>query len=320
MLSEFISNRGRIEVGMAELKDRRVLVTGARGFIGTAVCRVLTSLGADVYGVGRSAGDPGEEACSFTCVDLSDADATQAYFETTRPEFVIHLAGCSVARRDLEWVQTTFRANLVTSVNLLEAAQQFAVEKTVIAGSLEQPDDATANSIPSSPYAASKWAAAGYAKMFHAVYGMQVDTARIFMVYGPGQRELQKMIPYVCLSAIAGTEPSLMSGARLVDWVYIDDVAEGLIRMLLDGPGDGSLIDLGTGQLVSTGDVAGMICRKSATGVSPSIGAIPDRAMEQIRKADVEKTEQQIAWRPRTSLEDGLDETLAWYKQTQATN
>ena len=71
-----------------------------------------------------------------------------------------------------------------------------------------------------------------------------------------------------------------------------DNVAEGLIRMLLDGPGDGSLIDLGTGKLVSTGDVAEMICRKSATGVSPGIGAIPDRAMEQIRKADVEKTQQ----------------------------
>jgi len=136
---------------MAELKDRRVLVTGARGFIGTAVCRVLTSLGADVYGVGRSAGDPGEETCSFTCVDLTDADATNAYFDVTRPEFVIHLAGCSVARRDLEWVQTTFRANLVTSVNLLAAAEQCAVEKTVIAGSLEQPDDGTASAIPSSP-------------------------------------------------------------------------------------------------------------------------------------------------------------------------
>ena len=109
-----------------------------------------------------------------------------------------------------------------------------------------------------------------------------------------------------------------MSGSRPVDWVYIDDVAEGLVKMLLYGPGDGSLIDIGTGRLVSTGDVARIICEKSTTGVSPKFGAVPDRAMEQVRKADVEKTKQLIAWQPRTRLEMGLDQTLAYYRKIEA--
>jgi nucleoside-diphosphate-sugar epimerase len=155
--------------------------------------------------------------------------------------------------------------------------------------------------------------------MFHAVYNMDVATARIFMVYGPGQKELQKMIPYVCLSAIAGKNPELMSGSRQVDWVYVDDVAAGLVHLLMDGPCDGSLVDIGTGTLVSTAEVAEIICQKSQTGVTPAIGAIPDRAMEQIRKADTENTKHLIGWRSRITLEEGLERTLAWYKQTYAT-
>lgn len=88
--------------------------------------------------------------------------------------------------------------------------------------------------------------------------------------------------------------------------------------MLLYGPGDGSLIDLGTGRLVSTGDVARIICENSTTGVSPQFGAIPDRAMEQVRKADVDMTERLIAWQPRTKLEEGLEQTLAYYENINA--
>ena len=303
----------------ADLKGSRILVTGARGFIGEAVCRYLGDRGADVHGIGRSAGSTGEQFCAYESIDLTDAEATVGYFNKIQPHYVMHLAGCSVARRELEWVQTTFAANLLTTVNILSAGQQTSVKKTVIAGSLEQPDEDSAVSIPTSPYAASKWAATGYARMFHAVYNMQVATARIFMVYGPGQKELQKMIPYVCLSAIAGNNPELMSGTRQVDWVYIDDVAEGLVRLLMDGPGDGSLVDIGTGRLVSTAEVAEIICQKSQTGVTPAIGAVPDRAMEQIRKADTEKTEQLIGWRPQLTLEEGLERTLAWYRQTHTT-
>ena len=302
----------------SKLKNKTVLVTGARGFIGLAVCKALKTRGAAVHGAGRSVDDTRPYGMSYRAVDLTDTDATDRLISEVKPAYIVHLAGCSVARRELEWVQKTFAANLLTTVNVLSAAQRAGVEKTVIAGSLEQPDEEIAESIPTSPYAASKWAATGYSRMFHTVYGMQVATARIFMVYGPGQKELQKMIPYVCLSTLAGTAPKLMSGARRVDWVYVDDVAEGLLRMLVNGPGDGSLVDIGTGRLVSTGKVAEMICEQSGSGVSPSTGAIPDRAMEQVRKADIEQTMRLIGWRPEITLEIGLERTLAWYKQTRA--
>lgn len=300
---------------VSKLNNQSVLVTGSGGFIGNAVCRLLRSCGATIRGVGRSADNKSLGGISYSAVDLTDEEATNRLISEIRPDYIIHLAGCSIARRELEWVQKTFVANLRTTVNVLSAAQQAGVKKIIIAGSLEQPADNPADATLTSPYAASKWAAAGYAKMFYSVFKLQVATARIFMVYGPGQKELQKLIPYVCLSTIAGNAPELMSGTRLVDWVFIDDVASGLVRMLTDGPGDGSLVDIGTGRLVSTGDVAEMICRNAGSGISPTIGAIPDRAGEQTRKANIEKTKEVLGWSSKVTLEDGLEKTLEWYRQ-----
>jgi UDP-glucose 4-epimerase len=299
----------------SSLNKQVVLVTGARGFIGNAVCRALISLGATVHGVGRSVAEAPVSGMAYTAVDLTDADAVVALIETVNPAYILHLAGCSIARRELEWVAKTFSANLLTTVNLLTAAEQVGVEKVVIAGSLEQPDEGLAGSVPTSPYAASKWAATGYGKMFHLLYGMKVATARIFMVYGPGQNELQKMIPYVCLSSAAGIKPKLMSGTRRVDWVYIDDVADGLTRMLTEGPNDGSMVDIGTGRLVSTGDVAESICQLSGSGITPEIGAMPDRTLEREAVADTQASCEQIKWSAVVSLEDGLRRTLDWYKE-----
>ena len=109
-----------------------------------------------------------------------------------------------------------------------------------------------------------------------------------------------------------------MSGDRQVDWVYVDDVADGLIQMLLHGPGDGSLIDIGTGRHATTGDVARLICQHSQNDVKPIFGVVPNRSMEQIRIADADKTEEQIGWRHKIALEDGLERTLEWYRRTHA--
>ena len=178
----------------------------------------------------------------------------------------------------------------------------------------EQPAAADDAAIPTSPYAASKWAATGYARMFHSLYGTRSVTARIFMVYGPGQVELQKLVPYVCLSTIAGRNPELMSGTRGVDWIYVEDVAHGLVALLDKGPDDGSLVDIGTGRLVTTGDIAHMICQSAGDTVQPEIGVVADRKLETECKADIVRTRELTGWSPGTIVEDGLRQTLEWYQ------
>jgi nucleoside-diphosphate-sugar epimerase len=84
------------------------------------------------------------------------------------------------------------------------------------------------------------------------------------------------------------------------------------------GPVDGSYVDIGSGALVTTGDVAGRICSIADTGVSPELGAVPDRAMEQVRRANVDATEAGLGWTAGTDLDNGLATTYQWYRDLSA--
>lgn len=305
-------------MALSTLSNSKVLVTGASGFIGAAVCRFLQSLGSDVVAVGGRTLPAIEAPVTTLKLDLTDPQATTTAFLDHRPDYVIHLAGCVTGKREPEFVLPTLHGNLLGAVNVFSAAMAAGVTKTVTAGSLEEPESADAKAVPASPYAASKWAASGYARMFHALYSQAVVTARIFMVYGPDQKDLKKLVPYVCASAINGEAPKLMSGERPVDWVYVDDVAEGLARLLISGPDDGTHVDLGTGRLVTTGDVARRICEYAGGDVVPDIGAVADRQMEQVRKADPDETQRLTGWKPVVSLEDGIQKTFDWYRKNLA--
>lgn len=295
-------------------KDKKYLVTGATGFIGRAVCQKLLDAGAVVHGVARRELSIESDRWTYSALNLIDAAAVDDVFSAVRPEFVIHLASCVTGKREVNWVRETMLGNLVSAVNVMTAAQANSVEKCVMAGSLEEPDETESRPVPASPYAASKWSASAYSRMMHALYGLNVGVARIFMVYGPGQQDTNKLVPYVCLAANRGQAPQLMSGGRPVDWIFIDDAAEGLIRMAHAGPVDGSYVDLGSGQLVTTGDVAERICSIAESGVTPDFGAVPDRAMEQVRVADTKATEVELGWTPATGLDTGLEITYRWYQ------
>jgi UDP-glucose 4-epimerase len=297
---------------------RKYLVTGASGFIGLALCKRLLNAGAIVHGAGRRDVAIDASQWSYTAIDLTDSSAVDEMFREVEPEFVIHLASCVTGRRELEWVRETMLGNLVSAVHIMVAAQSSGALKCVLAGSLEEPEPGEPSAVPASPYAASKWCASAYARMMHALYGLDISVARIFMVYGPGQQDLKKLVPYVCTSAARGESPKLMSGARPVDWIFIDDVVDGLIRMAHHGPVDGSYVDLGSGELVTTGDVAIRICSIADTGVSPALGAVPDRAMEQVRQANLAATESELGWTINTDLDSGLEATYLWYRDLAA--
>jgi UDP-glucose 4-epimerase len=293
-------------------------VTGASGFIGHALCARLLDLGAEVCGTSRRGVDFESERWSHAVVDLSKPDDVDALVAATMPDYIIHLASCVTGKREIEWVRETLSGNLLTAVNILVAAQQSGVQKTVLAGSLEEPAADDAAPIAASPYGASKWCASAYARMMHALYGTPSVIARIFMVYGPGQRDLMKLVPYVCLSAARSDAPELMSGGREVDWIFVDDVVEGLLKLAVAGPDDGAHVDIGSGELLTTGNIAERICDIAGTGVEPILGALPDRAMEQVRVADTVATKSVLGWEPKVDIDVGLQRTYDWYRELES--
>jgi nucleoside-diphosphate-sugar epimerase len=167
---------------------------------------------------------------------------------------------------------------------------------------------------PNSPYAAAKWGCQVYGKMFRKLYGMEVVQTRIFMTYGPGQ-DSRKVIPYMILSLLSGQSPILASNERLVDWIYIDDVVEGLLAASRWARPDGQPVDIGSGVGTSVGSVADKLCRLIDPEIPLRFDVLQKRKDEVVRVADVETSHRKIGWRPQISLEDGLQKTIAWTKE-----
>ena len=292
----------------------RILVTGASGFIGSRLCQRLLDDGVEVHAVCLRYRERVPAAAEIHELDLGDGAAVDRLVAAVRPEVVFHLASHVAGARDAELLLPTFQANLASTVHLLGAlALGDGCRLFVQAGSLEEP--AAADATPSSPYAAAKWAAAGYLRMARELYDLPFVRARMFMVYGPGQSDLRKLVPYTVLSLLAGEEPSFSSGERPVDWVFVDDVVEGLARIGARPDLGGATVDLGSGSLATVREVVEILFNLLAPESEPRFGAHDDRSAEQVRRAATRQTERQLGWRPATDLRAGLTSTVDWYRK-----
>lgn len=293
----------------------RVLVTGASGFIGSRLLDELVVRGAQVSGVSRR-DRPDTDEISWRKVDLSDADAVDALFAEIDPHLVFHLSSWVSGRQNLHNVRTAFTGNVASAVNVLAAATASGCQRVVLAGSIEEPrcDD---GDVPSSPYAVSKSAQTLYARFFRAVYQTPVVVARISMVYGPGQRETAKVVPYSILSGLNGRAAELGGGARPIDWIYIDDVVRGLITLGEVSGIEGRTLDVGSGYTTTVEEMVTRIAAK-LDAPAPVIGTRPDRTMEIARCADPRETYVCTGFRPQVGLDAGLDATIAWFRTEHA--
>jgi nucleoside-diphosphate-sugar epimerase len=221
---------------------------------------------------------------------------------------------------DLKHVLPAFQANLASSVHLLTACAEIGCGRgrVVFTGSLVEPPHGVLETVPSSPYAAAKWASSNYARMFHALYGLPTNIARVFMVYGPAQPDESKLVPYAIRTWLAGHAPNITSGQRLIDWIYVEDVIEGFLAIATTDGIEGQSVDLGSGELISTRDLILRIGELMETPIAAEFYALPDRPLEPRRVADVERSFQQVGWRPRVSLDEGLREVIAYYRGNAA--
>ena len=287
----------------------RVLLTGGTGFIGRHLLARLAAAGVEIHSTTRGAA-PADLPGSWHSLNWADPAAVDALVEKVRPEVVFHLASHVAGSRDLALVLPTFLGNLASTVYLMTAlVRQGGCRRFVQAGSLEEPEEAEAT--PASPYAAAKAGAAGYVRMFHSLYGLPIVIARLFMVYGPGPQDEKKLVPYTIQSLLRGETPSFSSGVRPVDWVYVDDVAEGLLRLGAAEGVEGKRVDLGRGELFTVRQAVEEIFRQLAPEKEPSFGGLGDRPAEQVRSARREETFALLVLAPQVTLAEGLARTIA---------
>lgn len=298
----------------SDFLHQKVLITGARGFIGSHLCTRLSNDDAEVNAISRAKGSDYKDNVSWWRGDLEDITVARDLITRIKPDIIFHLAGYPLGGRELLHVMPSFRSNLLSTVNLLISASEVGCRRIILAGSMEEPAD-DPQAIPSSPYAASKWASSAYARMFHVLYQLPVVLLHVSMVYGPGQRLFKKLIPYIILCLLRGENPKLSSGQRIADWIYIDDVVEGLLAAAKASDIEGKTIDIGSGKLVSVRTIAETLGYMINPKIELHFGALQDRPLEQKRVADIARSNVLIGWKPKIDLEEGLKYTMSWYRQ-----
>jgi nucleoside-diphosphate-sugar epimerase len=276
----------------------------------------LVECGAEVHAISRSSESSPSENLRRWQVDLEDFVATKDLFSRVKPDVIYHLSGRVTADPDIRQVLPTFRSLLLTTVQILTIATELGCRRVVLTGSLTEPQTGQIDSPPSSPYAAAKWASNAFGRMFQNLYHAPVVIVRPFMVYGPNQNQ-NKLIPYSIRSLIRGEQPRLASGEWRADWIYVDDMTEGLLAAGEVASIEGATVDLGSGQLVTVEAIVRQIIGLLGSSIEPHFGALPDRPSEEIRVANLEHTLRLLGWQPRISLCEGLRRTVDWHLASQ---
>jgi UDP-glucose 4-epimerase len=300
---------------LSTLKGQNVLVTGASGFIGSTLCNALRKQGAIVHGVSRY-DQKNKQTCDYWWKsDLSDSQEVNRLLKSIRPELIIHLASKVSGVRSISLVQSTFKDGVIATLNLLISASELGCRRIILTGSLEEPNLEDGYFIPSSPYAAAKFTATTYGRMFYRLYKTPVVILKLFMVYGPNQKDMNKLVPYVTSSLLKNKSPLLSDGRRLVDWIYVDDVVNAYMAAATVPQIEGKTFDIGSGKLTSIRDVVNHIVHLIKPTSQPYFNSVPERPFEQEPVANIKKTKLVLRWRPVINLSEGLSQTIAWYRK-----
>lgn len=299
----------------SDLFSRRVLVTGAGGFIGRHLLRHLLDVGADVHAVARPtrtpAGLPGRRSVTWHEADLTDLEGVRRVVHDADPEVLFHLASAVAGTRSADVVVTMLENNTRAAVNVMSAAHRDGGRRVVLAGSVEEPH--VPGEAPCSPYAAAKSAATAYARLFHQQWDLPVAVLRPSMVYGPSQPDEAKLLPYVIGCMLDGRSPRLSSGARPIDWVYVDDVCRAFLLAAVHPSAPGLVADIGSGTATTIADTVRMVADLAGYRDAIGFGQLSDRRNDVAHIADVEPALEALDWRATTSLAEGLTRTVHWY-------
>jgi nucleoside-diphosphate-sugar epimerase len=306
------------------LKNKKVLVTGATGFIGANITRRLLREGARVNIFIRRDSDKWRlsdrlKSVSSHTADLTDAAAVGRALRRIRPDIIVHAAvyGGYPAQKD---VKKIFDLNLMATVNLLNACRETGFRLFLNTGSSSEygiKNEAMKECDPLepvTPYGISKAAATLYCRSIALMENLPIATLRLFSPYGYFEGS-SRLIPYVILSSLKNDTIELSSGRNVRDFIFVEDVCDAYIKAIERCDYiSGEILNVASGREHSVEDVVKEISK--LTGVKTRIewGREHNPRIEPKKwQADISKANRLLGWKPRHSLREGLDKLIGWF-------
>jgi nucleoside-diphosphate-sugar epimerase len=311
---------------------KRILVTGAAGFIGSKVSEMLLDAGCEVIGIDnindyydvelkhwRLEKLKRHEGFKFHEVDVEDIAALEKIFETSSPQAVINEAARAGVRYSIENPFVYLSTNAKGCLNLLELCRKHGIRKFVLASTSslyagqEMPfkEDLAVNA-PISPYAATKKAAEAMSYSYHYLHGLDVAVLRYFTVYGLAGRPDMSYFRFI-KNILAGRPIEVFGdGSQQRDFTYIDDIARGTLAALnVTGY---EVINLGNNKPEKLSTLISLI--EQCIGEKAEVVYKEfHRADMESTWADTEKAQRLLGWSPTVDLEEGINATVAWLRE-----
>jgi len=310
---------------------KKVLLTGAAGFIGAKTAEKLLAQGVEVVGI-DNLNDYYEvslkkerlskltnEKFQFLELDIENKEALNKLFKDHNFDVVFNLAARAGVRYSMENPDIYMSTNAVGSLNLLECMRTHHVKKFILASTsslyagqaMPFKEDLPVNT-PISPYAASKKAAEVMAYTYHYLYGIDVSVVRYFTVYGPAGRP--DMSPYIFADSLLKGEPLPVfgDGTQSRDFTFVDDIAEGTI--LAAKPLGYEIINLGGGNNPHTLlEMIALLEKFSGKKAKLNLGERIKADMD-VTWADISKAKKLLGWEPKIGFEEGMERLMQWHE------
>lgn len=313
---------------------RRVLITGAAGFIGSHLTEALLTRGDAVTGFDcfNTYYDPAIKRANLRTAELSshfklieadvcDEDAVRAAFESEKPDVVVHLAARAGVRPSLEDPNLYHRVNVIGSQHILDACRAYPVSHLVFASSSSVYGGSKAvpfteeNPVhrPVSPYAATKRMNELQAHVYSHIYGVKVSMMRFFTVYGPRQRPDMAIHKFTKMILDGEPIPMFGDGSSARDYTFIDDITHGLVQAV-DTPFDFEIFNLGEHHTTKLSELIELI--QKHTGETAIIKQLPDQPGDvPLTYAEISHAKELLGYDPRIGMDEGIRRFVHWYRE-----
>lgn len=307
------------------LNKKHILISGSNGFIGQHLATALLKKNTCITQIVRLTTQVMHQDKKTLALDLGNYNQVIEIIKDIQPDYVIHLASSKDRNITPNQFRNIYGNNVTISLNLIDACLQLKEFKRFIFlgscdeyGQIETPFHESQREMPTNAYGLSKLAITKILSSLHQTENFPSLVLRPTVIYGPNQGK-EMFLPALIQSLLAQKDFPMTLGQQMRDFVYVDDVVDAIVKAIqADDQVNGQVINIGSGVSHQVKDIANLTAQLIHPNADKYLqfGALPYRPNEPMNYAvNIDRAKQLLDWQPQTSLQQGLQQTIAQFKQ-----